>query len=82
MNATLDNELATVMGVKPVLATARLPIGNGTDDRAGLIYVPANGSDAAYFRWYLAGTIAVCGLVEAQRTTPFNTLTNCVLDLP
>lgn len=82
VNATLDSELATVMSTKPVLATARLPIGNGTDDRAGLIYVPANGSDAAYFRWYLAGTSAECGLAGAQRSTPFNTLTNCVLDLP
>lgn len=82
VNATLDNELATVMNAKPVLATARLPIGNGTDDRAGLIYVPASGTDAAYFRWYLAGTTAECGLAGAQRTTPFSTLTNCVLDLP
>jgi prepilin-type N-terminal cleavage/methylation domain-containing protein len=78
VNGTLDSQLATVMGSKPVLATELFSIGIGDNMRAGAMWNP---SQRRIF-YYLQGPGQNCGLSGSSGTTEGGVVTQCSVALP
>lgn len=83
VNTSLDAALGEFLSQKPTLATSLMPIGVGSNNRAGLIYdANYSGSGIPTFVWYLAGINQDCGLAGASRMNEGSLVSQCSIALP
>lgn len=78
-DATVDANMATVMGAKPTLATSLMSIGIADNMRAGALYRP---TPSPQITFYLAGPGQACGISGAGSVTEGGVVTQCNIVLP